>query len=70
MAACFSTVSLVNAVSLVFVGVVILHQSNHVSASPAPLFFDAIANFFKPSQPAGGPSYGAPKPNNIIPGIK
>ena len=67
MARCSSTVSIVNAAISVFIGVVILHQSNNVSASPAPLFFDAIANFFKPSQPASG--YGAPKPNNIFGGI-
>ena len=53
---------------LVLVIVTNLHQLK-VSASPSPLFFDAIANFFKPNrQPSGGSSsYGAPKPSYNAP---
>ena len=53
---------------LVLVIVTNLHQLK-VSASPSPLFFDAIANFFKPNrQPSGSSSsYGAPKPISYRP---
>ena len=56
-------------VLIVIVIVFNLQDPCHISASPSPLFFDAIANFFKPSrQPSGSSSsYGAPKPISFRP---
>ena len=64
MALCSSIVSLVNSAILIIV-IANLHGEHYTYASPSPLFFDAIANFFKPNrQPSGtSSSYGAPKPN-------
>ena len=68
MALCNLRISLVN-ILLVVVIVSNLNNQNGASASPSPLFFDAIANFFKPSrQPSGSSSsYGAPKPISYRP---
>ena len=68
MALCNLRVPLVK-ILLVVAIIYILQNQNCVSASPSPLFFDAIANFFKPNrQPSGSlSSYGAPKPISYRP---
>ena len=61
MALCSSIRSIINA-AILFLIITNFHSQNCVRASPAPLFFDAIANFFNPGrQPSGTSStYGAP----------
>ena len=68
MALCNLRVFLVNVLIFIVIASNLQHQCN-VSASPSPLFFDAIANFFKPNrQPSGSSSsYGAPKPISFRP---
>ena len=64
MALCSSIVSVVNSAILIIL-IANLHGEHYTYASPSPLFFDAIANFFRPNRQTSGSSssYGAPKPN-------